>query len=68
MTVDAALTYARFVTATWTDASVPSGPAPRSSLVVDGALAAALSAFILVTTYFAHAQPARRPFDAGTIA
>lgn len=64
-----ALTYARFVTATWTDASVPSGPAPRSSLVVDGALAAALGAFILVTTYFAsHAQPARRPFDAGTIA
>ena len=49
--------------------AVPSGPAPRSSLVVDGALAAALSAFILVTTYFAsHAQPARRPFDAGTIA
>jgi signal transduction histidine kinase len=69
MTVDAALTYARFVTATWTDASVPSGPAPRSSLVVDGAMAAALGAFILVTTYFAsHAQPARRPFDAGTIA
>jgi signal transduction histidine kinase len=65
----ATLTYARFVTTAWTDTSAPSGPALRSSLVVDGALAAALGAFILVTTYFAsHAQPARRPFDAGTIA
>jgi signal transduction histidine kinase len=65
----AALTYARSVTTTWTDTSASSGPALRSTLAVDGALAAALGAFILVTTYFAsHAQPARRPFDAGTIA
>ena len=65
----ATLTYARFVSAMATDAISPSGPAPRSGLVVDGALAAGLAAFITVTTYFAsHAQPARRPFDAGTIA
>ena len=65
----AALAYARFVTAAWTDTSAPSGPALRSTLVVDGALAAGLAAFILVGTYFAsHAQPARRAFDPGTIA
>ncbi len=65
----ATLTYAPFVSTTSTDAISPSGPAPRSSLVVDGALAAGLAAFITVTTYFAsHAQPARRSFDAGTIA
>lgn len=63
------LTYARFVRATATNATSPAGLAPRTSLFVDGALAAGLAAFITLTTYFAsHGQPARRPFDAGTIA
>jgi signal transduction histidine kinase len=63
------LTYARFVRATATNAASPAGLAPRTSLFVDGALAAGLAAFITLTTYFAsQGQPARRPFDAGTIA
>lgn len=45
------------------------GPAPRASLIPDGALAAGLAAFVTVGTYFASQhQPTRRPFDAGTIA
>jgi signal transduction histidine kinase len=42
-------------------------PAPRQSLVVDGALAAGLAAFVTLGTYFA-SQNQRRPFDVGTIA
>jgi signal transduction histidine kinase len=43
--------------------------ARRRSLIVDGALAAGLAAFVTLGTYFAsHDQPAHRPFDIGTIA
>jgi signal transduction histidine kinase len=43
--------------------------ASRTSLIVDGALAAGLAAFLTVGTYFAsQGQPDRRPFDAGAIA
>jgi signal transduction histidine kinase len=39
------------------------------SLIVDGALAAGLAAFVTIGTYFASQhQLARRPFDAGTVA
>ena len=42
--------------------------ASRSSLLVDGALAAGLAAFVTLVTYFASQnQPARRPFDIGTV-
>jgi signal transduction histidine kinase len=45
------------------------GSASRTSLIVDGALAAGLAAFLTVGTYFAsQGQPDRRPFDAGAIA
>jgi signal transduction histidine kinase len=38
-------------------------------MIVDGALAAGLAAFVTLGTYFAsQAQPQRRPFDMGTIA
>ena len=38
-------------------------------MLVDGALAAGLAAFVLLGTYFAsQGQPARRPFDVGAIA
>ena len=50
------------------------GPQPKStspsrtSLVVDGALAAALAAFITVATYFdLQHQPTHRRFDAWTV-
>jgi signal transduction histidine kinase len=43
--------------------------ASRSSLVVDGALAVGLAAFLTVGTYFAsQGQPTRRPFDAVAVA
>ena len=43
--------------------------ASRRSMIVDGALAAGLAAFVTLGTYFAsQAQPQRRPFDVGTIA
>lgn len=43
--------------------------APRGSLIVDGALAAGLAAFLTVGTYFASQdQPARRPFVVWTAA
>jgi signal transduction histidine kinase len=65
----ARLPYARFVTATATKAGSAAGPARRASIVADAALAAGLAAFITLITYFAsQGQPARRPFDAGTIA
>jgi signal transduction histidine kinase len=45
------------------------GSASRRSVIVDGALAAGLAAFLTVGTYFAsQGQPDRRPFDAGAIA
>jgi signal transduction histidine kinase len=45
------------------------GSASRTSVIVDGALAAGLAAFLTVGTYFAsQGQPDRRPFDAGAIA
>jgi signal transduction histidine kinase len=45
------------------------GTEPRRTLLVDGALAAGLAAFVLLGTYFAsQGQPARRPFDVGAIA
>jgi signal transduction histidine kinase len=45
------------------------GSASRTSLIVDGAVAAGLAAFLTVGTYFAsQGQPDRRPFDAGAIA
>jgi signal transduction histidine kinase len=41
----------------------------RRCLIADGALAAALAAFVTLATYFAsQRQPMRRPFDAGTVA
>jgi signal transduction histidine kinase len=41
--------------------------APRRSLIADVVLAAGLTAFIMVGTFFAsQGQPARRPFDVGT--
>jgi signal transduction histidine kinase len=44
-------------------------PDPRRELLTDGALAAGLAAFVTLGTYFASQnQPARRPFDAGTVA
>jgi signal transduction histidine kinase len=43
--------------------------ARRRSLIVDGALATGLAAFVTLGTYFASQdQPAHRPFDIGTIA
>jgi signal transduction histidine kinase len=43
--------------------------APRSTVAVDGMLAAAVAVFITLGTYFAaQGQPARRPFDAGAVA
>jgi signal transduction histidine kinase len=58
------------VRTTATKASSAAGPAPHNtSIVVDAALAVGLAAFITLITYFAsRAQPAHRPFDAGTIA
>jgi signal transduction histidine kinase len=45
------------------------GGASRRNLLVDGALAIGLAAFVTLVTYFAsHGQPARRPFDVGTVA
>jgi signal transduction histidine kinase len=45
------------------------GTEPRRTLLVDGALAVGLAAFVLLGSYFAsHGQPARRPFDVGLIA
>jgi signal transduction histidine kinase len=42
--------------------------ARRRSLLADGALAAALAAFVTVGTFFAsQSQPGRRAFDAGTV-
>jgi len=44
------------------------GEASRPNLFVDGALAVGLAALITLVTYFAsHEQPARRPFDIGTV-
>jgi len=41
-----------------------SEPVPQRSLLIDGALAAGLAAFITVGTWFASQnQPARRAFD-----
>jgi signal transduction histidine kinase len=43
--------------------------APRRTLLADSALAVGLAAFVTLGTYFASQnQPARRPFDAGTVA
>jgi signal transduction histidine kinase len=45
------------------------GSAPGRSLIADTVLAAGLAVFLTVGTWFAaQHQPARRPFDAGTIA
>jgi signal transduction histidine kinase len=45
------------------------GTDPRRSLIVDAAIATGLAAFVILGTYFASQhQPARRPFDAGTVA
>ncbi len=45
------------------------GSAPARPLFVDAALAVGLAAIVLLGTYFASKhQPARRPFDAGTVA
>jgi signal transduction histidine kinase len=42
---------------------------PRRNLLADGALAAGLAAFVTLGTFFASQnQPARRPFDIGTVA
>jgi signal transduction histidine kinase len=46
-----------------------SDPAPRRTLIIDGALAAGMVALLTVGTYFASVdQPARRSFDAGAVA
>jgi signal transduction histidine kinase len=59
-------TYARAMA---TSERTRSAPAPRASLLLDGALAVGLAAVISLGTYFASQdQPARRPFDAGAIA
>jgi signal transduction histidine kinase len=51
------------------DVKTLSETAPRRRLLLDGALAAGLAAFLTVGTYFASKdQPARRPFDVGAIA
>jgi signal transduction histidine kinase len=45
------------------------GSASRTGVIVDGAVAAGLAAFLTVGTYFAsQGQPDRRPFDAGAAA
>jgi MYXO-CTERM domain-containing protein len=45
------------------------GAASRASLIVDGALAAGLAAFVGVGTFFAsQRQPTRRPFDVWAVA
>jgi signal transduction histidine kinase len=47
----------------------PDAGASRRNLLVDGALAAVLAAFVTLGTYFASQnQPARRAFDLGTVA
>ena len=49
--------------------SARQAPAPRASLLADGALAAALAAVLPVVTYFAaHHQAGYRPFDPGAVA
>jgi signal transduction histidine kinase len=62
---DGASAYAPSMSA----ASVRTGnEASRRSLLVDGALATGLAAFVTLVTYVASQnQPARRPFDVGTV-
>jgi signal transduction histidine kinase len=51
------------------NAGVRPGSPSRTSLILDGALAAGLAAFLVVATYFAsQGQHLRRPFDAGAVA
>ena len=51
------------------DARSQPGSASRASLIVDGALAAGLAAFVGIGTFFAsHNQPTRRPLDVWAVA